>query len=181
LPDVPLHHQRDQPGDHQDRPERAEDVADGISHGLGEVRRQSELRDGVASGSDDRRLGQSTGGKAGRHPAVQAEHPGGAEHAEQAGQAHHEGGDQLVQRAAVQGVEELRATLEADGVDEEREEDVLDAAVDADAELADDHADQQRAGDAAQDEAADPDLADEVADRDRRKKRKQRLRFEKTV
>ncbi|MCY1383516.1 hypothetical protein D9M69_716510 [compost metagenome] len=65
----------------------------------------------------------------------------------------------LAQRA-----EELRPALEAHGVDEQREQHGLHAAVDLHADLAHDHRHQQRAGDAAELELAELDLADPVAD-----------------
>ena len=98
------------------------------------VGRQPELADCVAGRADDRRLGEAAGGESRRHAAIQAEHPGSRQHAEQAGETHDESGSQLVQRAPVQGMEELRAALKSDRIDEQSKEDRLDAAIDLDAE-----------------------------------------------
>ncbi len=78
-------------------------------------------------------------------------------------------------------MEELRAALEADGVDEQREEDRLDAGVDGHAQLADHHAHQQRARDTSEREAAELQATDEVAQRDGEKEREQRLGREQAV
>ena len=156
LADIPLHDQRQEPTDHDDRAERAEDVANRITHrdvglhGLDQLGRQPEFADGIACRADDRRLGEPAGSESGRHAAIQAEHPCSGQNAQQADETHHERGSELVQRAPVQRVEELRTALESDGVDEQRKEYILDAAVDIDAELSNDDADQQRSGDAAQ-------------------------------
>lgn len=72
-------------------------------------------------------------------------------------------------------MKKLRSTLIADGIDEERKEDALDAAVDGDAKLADQHPDKQCTGDAAKDEAANFKLSDKVAEGNRQKERQQRL------
>ena len=70
-------------------------------------------------------------------------------------------------------MEELRAALKPDRIDEQGEKDRLDAAVDIDAQLSDDDADQQSAGNAAQDKVADFYLPDEIAERDRDEQREQ--------
>ena len=70
------------------------------------------------------------------HAAIKAEQPRGDEHAQKSGETHHESGGELVQRATIERVEELRAALKSDGVDEQREEDALDSSIDRNAELA---------------------------------------------
>ena len=136
---------------------------------------QPELADRIAGGADDRRLRQAASSESCRHAAIQTEHPGRGQNAEQADETHDESGSQLVQRAPVQRVKELRAALESDGIDEQGKEYLLDAAVDIDAELANDDADQQRSGDAAKNEAADLDFPNEVTERDGDEEREQRL------
>ena len=135
----------------------------------------------VAGRADDRRLGEAAGGEPCRHAPIQTEHPGRRQYAEQAGETHDESGNQLVQRAPVQGMEELRTALKSHRVDEQGEKDRLDAAVDIDAELANDDADQQRSGDAAENEVADLQFSDEVAECDGEKEREQGLRRQQSV
>jgi hypothetical protein len=55
-------------------------------------------------------------------------------------------------------MEKLRSPLKAHGIDEQRKEDRLDAAINRDTELPNDDADQQCSGDAAQQEAANLDF-----------------------
>ncbi len=50
-------------------------------------------------------------------------------------ETHHKRGNELVQRAPVQCVKELRTTLVSDSVYEQSKEYILDAAVDIDAKL----------------------------------------------
>ena len=169
LADVPPHDQRQEPGHHDDRAERAEDVTNRVSdgdvglHGFRYVRRQAEFGDGIAGGAENRRLRQAAGGESGRHAAVEPEHPGGGEDAKQAREAHDEGGDQLIERTQIKRVKELRSTLESDRVNKQREEDRADARIDFHADLTDDDADQQRASDAAQNECSNLQFADEIA------------------
>ena len=82
----------------------------------------------------------SARGEAGRHSAVETKHPGCGQNAKQPDEAHHERGRQLVQRAPVQRVKELRAALISDRVYEQCKEYALDAAVDIDTQLSDDDA-----------------------------------------
>ena len=72
-------------------------------------------------------------------------------------------------------MEELRAALKPDRINEQSEKDRLDAAVDIDTQLSNDDADQQGAGNAAQDKVADFYLSDEIAERDRNEEREQWL------
>ena len=187
LADVPFHHEREKPGHHDDGAQRSEDVTNGVAdgdvglHRLRQFGREAQFRDRVAGRSDDRRLRQAAGGEAGRHAAIESEHPCGREHAQQPDQTHRERRDQLRQRSQIERVEELRPALKPDGVDEERKEHRLDPAVDADVELPDDDADNQRSGDAAQNETADAQFADEVAKRNRRKQREQGFGLEQLV
>jgi hypothetical protein len=73
---VPPHDQRQEPGHHDDRAKRAEDVTNRVSdgdvglHGFRHVRRNAGFGDGIAGGAKDGRLGQATGGEACRHARV---------------------------------------------------------------------------------------------------------------
>ena len=78
-------------------------------------------------------------------------------------------------------MKELRAALETDRVDEQREKHCLDAWVDIHPDLSDDDAHQQGAGYAPEHEAADLYLADEIAERDGREQRQQRFGCEESV
>jgi len=71
--------------------------------------------------------------------------------------------------------------LEADGVDEQREEDRLDAGVDLDLQLADDDADQKGSRDPPEHEPADLDLPGQIAERDRDEEGQQRLPGEQVL
>jgi len=148
----------------------AEDVGHRIAHGdvalqcLDLLQRQVELGDGGAGGADDGGLGHGAGGDPRGDALVEAEQPGAGDDGQQAAERHHRGQDDLAQRLPTQGAKELRSALEAYGVDEQREEHRLDAVVDADADLADDHRHQQRAGDPTQLELAELDAADPVTD-----------------
>ena len=59
LADVPSHHHRQKPGDHDDGAERAEDITDGISdgdvglHGFRQVGGKAQFGDGIAGGAED--------------------------------------------------------------------------------------------------------------------------------
>jgi hypothetical protein len=81
----------------------------------------------------------------------------------------------LIERSEIQSMEELRTTLETHRIDEQGEEDRLDARIDRDTKLANDNADQQSTGDSTKNKAANLDLSDKITNGDRGKERDQRL------
>ena len=94
-------------------------------------------------------MSEAAGGEASRHSPIQAEHPGGRQNAQQTDEAHDERGRELVQRAHVERMKELRSALKTHCIDEQSKKYVLNAAIDIDAKLSDHDADQERSGDAA--------------------------------
>jgi hypothetical protein len=162
---------------HDDGAEGAEHVGDRIAdrdialqpRRLG--RGEAELGDRIAGRADDGRLREAAGRHARRQALVEPAQLGHDHDGRQAAGRHHRGQDDLLDRLLAERAEELRPALEAHGIDEQREQHRLHAAVDLHAHLAHDHRHQQRARHAAQLELAELDLADPVADRQREKKR----------
>jgi hypothetical protein len=126
---------------------------------------KTELADCRARGTDNRRLGETTGGDACGQSFVETEHLGQHNHGQKPTDGEDGGHDNFADRLAPEGTEELRATLEADGINEQSEKNRLDAIVDGDANLAEHDCDQKRACDTTELELAELEFSDPVATR----------------
>ncbi|MCY1410147.1 hypothetical protein D9M71_255120 [compost metagenome] len=175
---------RDAP-DEDDQADGAEQIGDrvGDRHMAVELRLgvgiQRKLADGAARGTHDGGVGQRSRAQARGEPGVEVVYGVHQQDGAQRRRAKHHGEQHQLEGAAVQAAEELRPTLETDGIDEQHEEHRFELVRHVEADLADDQPHQQRAGHRAQVKAAQVNPADQHAQGDGQENRNLGIRAQR--